>query len=716
MKNLLLSIGMIVKNEEKYLGKCLEALVPILNNLDSELVIVDTGSTDNTVEIAKQYTNNVFFHQWKNDFAEARNVTLEKSQGEWYFYIDADEILENEKSIIDFFNNSMYKNYEAFAVKIENLSKEDRRKIGSSFHSKRIVKKDINLKFTSRIHEHLPNKMPVYISETVLTHYGYIQTDSTLVDEKAKRNIEIIKKELESNPDSLFLLFYLGQTFNYNYNYIEALEPLERALQIAKKTDVVPMNIYVLILDVYIKNGLFSEAEKTAIRVLKFKLEKTSAHISVYFYLAQAQAMLKKNKESIECYKKCLELLKRYEKNEISIDLNATVPDFGGEKYIYSQIAALYDVLLDYENSIEYTKKILFLTKDAQFSSDQDYYFMAVSQVVKLSIKYKRYDSLVAFYQEIIVDTNELQVILLDRFENTLESLIGNNKMHRDEVIDRFSALEIESDYVFLNKIRKEKATQQVLTEEEVKQIHSYNFNDKIDIYSELVYYLMKDGFQIDTILSKLEEKEINRYNEYLARTFSDFSEIVVDYFTKYDDHQDIYYSIFSKALKRVVLVKEEVDDESYKKLFKRYVDEGIFYLENVYKEEILDTENIYVLKNHEEAFFMYMRKAINCKEKDQSQYVQYMRKALASYDYMKKGIELLVEEFKNEEKKQKETDNLAKNEFEEYKLLVKNNISALVEDNKIAEAKHLIDEYLTIVTDDLEMLTLKSEIQLKLM
>lgn len=710
-----LSIGMIVKNESKYLRMCLEGLKPILNNIDAELVIVDTGSTDDTVEIAKLYTDKVFYHQWNNDFSEARNITIEKSEGEWYFYLDADEILENPKSIIDFFNKGNHKDFKAVALKIENLAKEDRSKIGTTFHSRRIVKKDKNIRFTSKIHEHLPNMVPVYLSDAVLIHYGYIQTNSNFVNEKAKRNIEIIKDELKTEPNSIFLLYHLAQTYVFNYYYIEALEPARKALEIARKSKVYPMHVYTLMLDTCIKNQLYFEAEKTAEEVLDAKLEENSAYINIYFYLAQAQGMLKKNKKAIGNYIKCLTLFQKYEDNSLTIDLSATVADFGGEKYVYSQIAALYDSLLDYENSIEYTKKILNLAKEKRDNSEQDYYYKAVSQIVKLGVKYNRYDSLVAFYNEIINEENEMKSVLTDRFENTLESMLDNNMKHTDAVIEHFAELKIETDYVFLNKMRKKKKLKQALTIEDAEQISSYDFNDKIDMYGEFIYYLMTDGFQIDSVLSKIEEKEINRYNEYLAKKFIDFSEVVTNYFKKNDDVKDIYYSIFSKALKRVVLIKEEIDNESYLDLFKRYVEEGVFYLENVYNETILDTENIYVLKNHEEAFFMFMRKALMNKDRDQSKYLQYMRKALGVYDYMKKGIGLLLAELKNEEKKQAESDNHTKNEFEEYKMLVKNNIYALVEDNKTAEAKHLLDEYLTIVSDDLEMLTLKSEIQLKL-
>lgn len=711
-----LSIGMIVKNESKYLEMCLEALMPILENVDSELVIVDTGSTDNTVEIAKRYTDNVFFHQWNNDFAEARNITIKKSLGEWYFYLDADEMLENSESIIDFFNKDIYKDYEAMAVKIDNLAKEDRSKIGTTFHSRRIVKKDKDLEFTSKIHEFLPNKVPVYVSNALLVHYGYIQSDVNFVDEKAKRNAEIIRNELKTDPDNMFLLYHLGQTYNFDHNYIDAIEPVRKALVIARELKIYPMHIYILMMDVFIKNQLFSEAENTAKEVLDAQQEQTSAYISIYFYLAQGQAMLKKNKEAIESYHKCLALLKRYEKDELPIDLNATVANFGGEMFVYSQIAAIYDVLLDYENSVGYTRKIIELSKEEKNHLEKDYYFQAISQIVKLSVKYKRYDSLVAFYEEILKEKNEKGSFLTDRFENTLESMIVNNKRNKDGVVDRFSELKIDTDYVFLNRVRKKKENKQPLSEEEVKKICSYDFYDKNNMYGELLFYMISDGYQIDSVLCKLEEKEINRYIEYIVNTFDDFSEVVVGYFDKHEDVKDIYYSIFSKVLKRVVLIKEEIDDESYLGLFKRYVNEGIFYLESVYQDQILDTENSYVLKNHEEVFFMYMRKALKSKENDQSKYLQYLRKALSAYDYMKKGVELLLKEMKHEEKIKEETNNHEKSEFEEYKGLVKSNIFDLVKENKIAEAKHLVDEYLAIVPEDLEMLTLKSEIQLKLM
>ncbi len=87
-----ISVCMIVKNEEQYLENCLKSIKDIAD----EIVIVDTGSTDRTVEIAKKYTDKIYFHPWKDSFSEARNHYLEYATGDWIFQMDADEELIQE--------------------------------------------------------------------------------------------------------------------------------------------------------------------------------------------------------------------------------------------------------------------------------------------------------------------------------------------------------------------------------------------------------------------------------------------------------------------------------------------------------------------------------------------------------------------------------------------------------------------------------------------
>ena len=100
-----LSIGMIVKNEEKNLRACLEALKPLREAVSSELIIVDTGSEDETVQIAKEYTEKVYSYEWNKDFAAARNYGLDRAIGQWFMFLDADEQLVDPDELIEFFSN-----------------------------------------------------------------------------------------------------------------------------------------------------------------------------------------------------------------------------------------------------------------------------------------------------------------------------------------------------------------------------------------------------------------------------------------------------------------------------------------------------------------------------------------------------------------------------------------------------------------------------------
>lgn len=195
---MVLSIGMIVKNEEKYLERCLTALQPILDGLDSELIIADTGSTDRTVEIARKFTDNVFHFEWINDFAAARNSTLEKAQGEWYMFIDADEIARDCSTFIKFFKTGEYKKYHSASYVISSFNNEkDVNRM--EFRGLRLTERNGVTKFLNPIHEQLaPLYGPVKNLDFIVDHYGYVFSDKEdeSAENKSKRNLEYLFREL----------------------------------------------------------------------------------------------------------------------------------------------------------------------------------------------------------------------------------------------------------------------------------------------------------------------------------------------------------------------------------------------------------------------------------------------------------------------------------------------------------------------------------------
>ena len=85
-----ISLCMIVKNEEKHIARCLDSVAELVD----EIIIVDTGSTDRTVEIASNYTAKVYSHPWTDDFSEARNYSFSKASMDYCMWMDADDILQ----------------------------------------------------------------------------------------------------------------------------------------------------------------------------------------------------------------------------------------------------------------------------------------------------------------------------------------------------------------------------------------------------------------------------------------------------------------------------------------------------------------------------------------------------------------------------------------------------------------------------------------------
>ncbi len=212
---MLLTIGMIVKNEEKYLRQCLTAIKPILNSIDSELIIVDTGSTDRTVEIAKEFTDKVLFFEWVNDFAAARNVGLKAAQGEWFMFLDADEIFLSCDGIIDFFKSGSYKNYNSAVYSIRNFKSMTNKRDYTDFCLPRLTKIRPETEFVRPVHEAFNTfGVPIMMLSDVAEHYGYAYEDNKeLENAKFERNSKLLQQRLAEEEPSPLLYKQLFDTY-----------------------------------------------------------------------------------------------------------------------------------------------------------------------------------------------------------------------------------------------------------------------------------------------------------------------------------------------------------------------------------------------------------------------------------------------------------------------------------------------------------------------
>ena len=162
-----ISLCMIVKNEEKNLERCLKSYAPLMD----EIIVVDTGSTDKTKEIASRFTDKIYDFKWVDDFSAARNFSFEKATCDYIFSADADEVLDEE-------------NREQFAILKQVLDEEIeivQMYYGNQFQNGTIYNYDCELRpklfkrlrnFTwiESIHETVRTLPVVFDSDIVITH------------------------------------------------------------------------------------------------------------------------------------------------------------------------------------------------------------------------------------------------------------------------------------------------------------------------------------------------------------------------------------------------------------------------------------------------------------------------------------------------------------------------------------------------------------------
>jgi len=216
-----LSACMMVKDEEINLSRCLQSIKSFVD----EIIVVDTGSSDRTVQIAESFGASVYHHAWADDFSLHRNQSLSYATGNWVLIIDADEELIFGKDGIthvrETLKNSKDKN--GFALILKNI--QSGRVTSQNIHPRFFRKGHIS--YTGIVHNQPVFKGTVELlpeSDIHLRHYGY---DYKNIVKKSERSIPLLEKQLEENPNNWQVYYYLCQIYGY-------LRDLEKSIEMGQ--------------------------------------------------------------------------------------------------------------------------------------------------------------------------------------------------------------------------------------------------------------------------------------------------------------------------------------------------------------------------------------------------------------------------------------------------------------------------------------------------
>jgi tetratricopeptide (TPR) repeat protein len=251
-KGLTLSLCMIVKDEEEMLPKCLAAVAPAVD----EIIIVDTGSTDRTIEIANEFGAKVIEQPWTGSFSDARNTSFEHATSDWIIYLDADEVLLAEDvERLRAITGRIWR--EGFYLVETSYTGELGDGGAVTNVAMRVFRNRPHYRFEGRLHEQIAHNLPTYAvsrleqSSVRVDHYGYLGAVRD-AKEKSRRNLELLKAQQAESAPSAFIHFNIGTEYAVIGDHRSALGEFEQALSLARTTgeedhDFIPALVHRLV-------------------------------------------------------------------------------------------------------------------------------------------------------------------------------------------------------------------------------------------------------------------------------------------------------------------------------------------------------------------------------------------------------------------------------------------------------------------------------------
>lgn len=409
----------IAKNEEKNIEYCLKHLKSVVD----EQIVVDTGSTDRTVEISKELGAKIFHFDWIDDFSAARNFALEKARGDWIIFLDCDEYFtDGSIPLIRGYLKNINGNKKIDGVRTEIINIDNGKNVISTVKntSQRIFRNKNSIKYRNRIHEFLidakRNEFNFAVTTTdgsnelKIIHTGY---DKITVHEKNKnqRNIDLLKKELDENPTDSHLNLYISTSLYMNQEYKESLDYALKALKCidqSKDLDYYP-TIYSNILYTMLTLGISYDEMKL---IYDEAVSKYPKYPDYYRAIGIAALNVGNTKESIKLLEQCIYYCNNYNSKIESIALgqiekvyaellNAYILDNNKAKVVELSVALLNVNKYEYENLTLLIKTLLtkeneddiirFLSKIYDYNNFKDKLYLLKSCEASDNIKLINY-------------------------------------------------------------------------------------------------------------------------------------------------------------------------------------------------------------------------------------------------------------------------------------------------------------------------------------
>ncbi len=253
---------MIVRDEERVLGDCLASITPWVH----EVIVVDTGSTDRTVEIARSHGARVFHFPWRDDFSAARNESLRHATGDWILWMDADDTIPaacghklRDLALL------AEEGTTGFMLQVHIPPAPGEHGFTIVDHVK-LFRNRPELRFEGRIHEQILEPIHrsggrVERSDLFVVHSGYDYSVGGQ-QKKRERDLSLLQQDLAERPDHPFVLFNIGMTAYHLKDFGGAQPALERCLLLCKPRESIVRKVYAMLAGCHLEQGRLERARE----------------------------------------------------------------------------------------------------------------------------------------------------------------------------------------------------------------------------------------------------------------------------------------------------------------------------------------------------------------------------------------------------------------------------------------------------------------------
>ena len=711
---MLLSIGMIVKNEEKYLRDCLTSLKPILEQIQSELIIYDTGSTDSTIEIAKEFTDLVFEIEWRGDFAWARNHPLRKAKGKWYMSIDADTVFQDVSDLISFFTTGEYRNYDMANYRLINIIPND---IPNEFRYAGLFKMFNGIQYVGKIHETIKINQPIVKNLGALAyHYGYNYENEEQLKEKAERNIKPLKEELKHNPNNMRTVAHLVTEYMNIKSIDKALEVIDGVFSVAANKNNEQLYYHVLFHKLILIKILLKAHEDVINLVYEyfiFNQKKYVTLVELKKYQGDAFKALERYEEASEAYKEALELFEQNKQGllDITITMATIINDkiLKDDTPIIDAIVSCYTSISDFKLAKEWSKR------SKNFENFEYFETFVMSQVGS-----KKFEKIAELYEYAQIQEDDIE------YDNIIKSIENNfsNIEIKKNIVLAITELENKDMYTALCEL-----CLMHINEEDLKSELEYFINNTDNLpqyYGDIILYAMQTDIDFSQTLENMQIVDSNEFVSNILSLNVNSEEILLRFLEEGDfnnsslNFKRIISTMGMFAVGRILnrdkpesIIESIILDDIKIRLFETAARFRQSYLLEVYKPEVYCEDMINGLTEGDR-FTYYANIALDCRDNnDISGYIKNLHIVLKANPKMKDIIKRIGEILKKREEslKPKQTSDVQML-LEQELTNLKKAISNLLKTGKKEQASMMLANYALINPKDPDIVTMKKIIE----